>query len=169
MEASRPIHPGASAKTKLTIQDGRLHHKNRPVDTVKITTALKKFIEWLKEQDQPLLIGHNAKAFDCMFLLNALERTNLTTEFRGVICGFSDSFLMFMDHLPQRGTRFYNFKQEVLVEDLLGEEGAYGAHDAAEDVRVLQLLVDKQRVPYSLVKRHRFDVDHILQVLKQRH
>ena len=155
------ISRGAARITKITKQDGRLYHKNKPVDTLDITAALKEFIHWLNDQNKPILIGHNSKKFDCPFLLNALEDAELTAEFRNAISGFADTLPILKEHLPERRIEKKSFKLEYLMKDLLGDEGVYGAHDAAEDVRALQLLVTKQHIPHSLVEKHIFHVNDI--------
>uniref|UniRef100_A0AAV2KK95 exodeoxyribonuclease III n=1 Tax=Knipowitschia caucasica TaxID=637954 RepID=A0AAV2KK95_KNICA len=85
---------------------------------------------------RPLLVGHNARAFDVPVLLRALEQCGLREALQDCVEGAVDSLALARDLLQGQGG---SFRQGALVRRLLGEE--YTAHDALQDARALQRLV----------------------------
>ena len=118
------ISKAASNVTKLTVVNGQLHHKGNAVATLGINDAVQNFINFLKGIQKPVLVGHNIKTFDLIFLYNNLVKCDLWESFLSVVVGSVDTLLVFKKELPKR----HSYKQEVLVAELLQE--SYSAHNA---------------------------------------
>ena len=105
-----------------------------------------------------LLIAHNARSFDAKHLLNAVAACKEKHEFSQKVIGFSDSLTAFRERFPERKI----YTQESLAKDLLG--ATYNAHNALDDVRMLQKLVSRY-IPDELLLKHSFTVswyrDHL--------
>ena len=139
MEPTRPIPREASNVNKLTLVNGQLNYKMRPVETVPINQALQQFMEFLQGIPKPVLVAHNSKKFDLPFLKHYLKENDLWATFMSVVIGYVDSWIVFRQEFPNRSS----YKQVDLVKDLLGEE--YEAHAALADVRALQKLCELKK------------------------
>ncbi|KAJ0001073.1 hypothetical protein NQD34_006093 [Periophthalmus magnuspinnatus] len=132
---------GAMRATGLSVHKHRLYLHKRPVLCTPPTEALLAFLSFLhmcqKPTQRPLLVGHNARAFDVPVLLRALEGRGLRGALEDTVEGAVDSLALSRDMLRDRGVCSY--RQEALVRRLLGED--YTAHDALQDARALQRLV----------------------------
>ena len=84
------INSAASNVTGITKISNRLYLNGRPVQSVKISTALGEFSAWLHGLDKKIvLLAHNAK-FDAKHLHRALENNGLGSSF-GIVIGLADS------------------------------------------------------------------------------
>ena len=139
----------------LTVdEDGSLLRNGRPITGVKpIKDALIEFIDWLKTRKPCLLLAHNAKAFDGIWLIRAVEFNHLVVDFQEAVLGFSDTLRAFREGLPER--KVYNLP--TLVEDLL-PGFSYDAHNAQEDVQALHKLTDTKFLNTELLVKHSFTV-----------
>ncbi|XP_016350234.1 uncharacterized protein plex9.1 isoform X2 [Sinocyclocheilus anshuiensis] len=138
---------GASRVTSLTVDGPHLLFRHRPVPTVPHRRALSDFICFLKTFRRPFLVGHNSRRFDWPVLTRVLAQFDLLEEFAGVVSGCVDTLPLSreMFQLPR-------YSQQFLVQRFLQE--SYGAHDASEDVRMLQELYRVWRPSQELVKKH---------------
>ena len=89
------ISKAASNVTKLTVVNGQLYHKGNAVTTLDINDALQNFINFLKAIQNPVLVGHNIKTFDLIFLYNNLVKCELWESFLSATVGFVDTLLVF--------------------------------------------------------------------------
>ena len=96
--------------------------------------CLESFIDWLPTNS--VLYDHSAKRFDARFVMREMESLQLTPDFQEKCSGFVDPLPLLKNLYPDRK----NFKQETLVNDLLGTE--YQAHDSLADVMSLPALAD---------------------------
>lgn len=111
-----------------------------------------------KPPQRPLLVGHNARAFDVPVLLRALERRGLRGALEDAVCGAVDSLALSRDLLRDRGLS--SFRQGALVRQLLGED--YTAHDALQDALALQRLVLQGLKPRAEdLQRHTFSLGEV--------
>ena len=144
------IAPSATAVNKLSVHHGSLFYDGKPVTAVTLEVGLQQFLDWLQSFEVTcLLLAHNAKSFDAKHLLRALDETNKTKQFSELALGFSDTLPAFKELFPERKS----YSQENLAKDLL--QSTYNAHNALDDVQMLQELSAKFLSPL-LVKKHSF-------------
>ncbi|XP_073687426.1 DNA polymerase III PolC-type-like [Garra rufa] len=143
-----PMTEGASEVTGLTVDGPDLLFNQHPVQTVPHSQALSDFISFLKTLNRPFLVGHNSKHFDWPILTRVLDQFDLLEELESVVSGCVDTLSLSreMFQLPK-------YSQQFLVQHFLQE--SYGAHDATEDVRVLQKLYRVWKPSEELVKKHK--------------
>ena len=100
-------------------------------------TALLDFIEYLRQIDRPVLVGHNTMSFDIPVLYNYLNSrlSKLVAELSTVIAGCEDTLRTACRAFPKQEG---GYSQSNLVVKLLGV--TYSAHDAQEDTRTLKEL-----------------------------
>ena len=148
-----PLHgitPTAAAVNRLSVSHGRLFYDGKPVTAVQLDVAMQQFLNWLQSLTEPcLLLAHNAKLFDAKHLLKALEMSSKTEQFSEVVVGFCDTLPAFKELFPERKS----YSQENLVKDLL--ESTYNAHNALNDVQMLQELSEKF-LSAQVVQKHSF-------------
>ena len=85
-----------------------------------------------------ILVGHNAKNFDCKIIVNHLSQHKLFSRFKELCKGFSDSKLIFTHQYPDRKVNKLSYKQVDLCKDI--GNFCYEAHNSLEDVKALQKL-----------------------------
>ena len=148
-----PLHgitPTAAAVNRLSVSRGRMFYEGKPVTAVQLDVAIQKFLNWLQSLTEPcLLLAHNAKLFDAKHLLKPLEMSSKTEPFSEVVVGFCDTLPAFKELFPERKS----YSQENLARDLL--ESTYNAHNALNDVQMLQELSDKF-LSAQIVQKHSF-------------
>ena len=107
-----------------------------PVRAASEAELLESFVSWLENihLGKVVLAGHNALAFDSRVLLNAASRCSNPILF-WTVAGFANTLLGFRQEHP-------SLKQKCKLSDLAAHFGAgdFQAHNAAEDVRVLQKM-----------------------------
>ena len=104
---------------------------------------MSEFIAFLKTVKNPVLVGHNIKTFDLVFLYNNLIKCQLWENFLSTVAGFVETLHVFKKEFPRRGS----YKQDVFINDLLHE--AYSAHNALDDVKALQKLTELVKPAFS--------------------
>ena len=72
----------------------------KKVLTTSTKGALSDFITFSKGILNPVLVGHNIKSFDLLFLYNHLNRCQLWEVFLGIVAGFVDTLLVFKKEFP---------------------------------------------------------------------
>ena len=154
----RPISKEAADITKLTMCDGDLYHEGVKVAAIPIKQCLSQFIDWLKQYKNPVLVAHNGLYFDSKVITTTLKNTNMLDRFRAVVIGFADTLLYFRGEFPG----FKSYRQEALVKHFISEE--YGAHDATEDVKMLQKLTGDK--PETKLQPYSFSTDYIVKYLE---
>ena len=140
-----PITPSASDITGLEVRNGILYHHGKKVNTLSISVALDSFFSFLEKFNNVILVGHNIKTFDCPVLLEALESCRMIPKLTETVKGFLDTRILFKTVHPN----LHSYSQQSLAKTLLNM--SYNAHDALDDVLMLQSLVNK--VEFS-------DIDH---------
>ncbi|XP_062599938.1 uncharacterized protein LOC134261526 [Saccostrea cucullata] len=121
---------------RVSLHDNQMFCKGEKVESVTIQTALLDFIEFLKGFENPVLVGHNILSFDIPVLLHKLSEFHLKKEFLSTVHLCIDT-LKLARRLFKKDI-VGNYKQQTLVSVLLNKE--YAAHDAKEDVMLLQEL-----------------------------
>lgn len=144
---------GASKVTGLTVDNQVLLHHGQPVDTVPLRELLSSFITFLHSFHKPLLVAHNARSFDCPVLARALETCFLREGFLQVVSGFLDTLQICKELFA---FKLKKFSQEHLAVVFLSK--SYEAHNALEDVKVLQELYQKWSPSQALVHRCTFSL-----------
>ena len=165
----KPKQPIGSKVTEITGLDFRnnvMHHRGVAVEAVSVETCLKQFVEWLKKYHQVLLIAHNCKRFDSFRLMYQLRLTNnldLLASFTDVVCGFADTLpLLRTIHKGE----IVNCKQVTVAAHVLGSDFVYEAHNAKEDVLVLQKVLLSCKQPSSIMN-YSFSADAVLQEIER--
>ena len=149
----RPISPVASDVTGITVQNGRMFHNGKFVESSNITSALDAFIDFLSTIGSGIcLYGHNVKSYDCHILFNALEAVGKIKKFNTLVSGFLDTKLLFRSQHPGLSS----YTQQSLVTFFLQQE--YSAHNAMEDVSILQKLFVSHTIKEESKKKAFFSV-----------
>ncbi len=134
----RALTESATRVTGFTVRDDGLFLRGVPVETVPLDDALTSFIDFLRSFRRPVLLAaHSVSRFDAPVLSRVLRQLSLQQEFRQVVIGFLDTFLLSKN--LYRGLNSYS--QENLVRHFLGK--TYNAHNAVEDSRMLQELFNR--------------------------
>lgn len=150
-----PMEREASKVTGFRVRRQRLYQHHRPVLTNTLREVLVSFIAFLRMLGRPLVVGHNARRFDCPRLARALDQLDLRDQFQSSVSGCLDTLPLARDVLKERQLK--SFRQEELVRELLGVH--YKAHDALEDVRALQALYRVLQPSEELIHKHTFTLD----------
>ncbi|CAG2250117.1 unnamed protein product [Mytilus edulis] len=132
----------ASKITGITYSHGtnKMYVRGQIVEPVSLHKALLDFIHFLKEQNQPIILGHNICNFDIPVIVNKLKEYNLFSTFCKTVKGFIDTMKVARKYIPKHDVE--NFKQQTLVKQFVGEN--YLAHNAIEDVDSLKTLYDSK-------------------------
>lgn len=133
---SRPISKEASAATSLTFNGNSLCYQGKPVFAVPLKEALEKLLHFIESFNLSILVGHNIQNFDLPILRHHLECHKLLSQFSRDVTGFLDTLKISKKSL--KNLHLPNFKQETLVNTLLGEK--YDAYNAIVDVTALEKL-----------------------------
>ena len=75
--------------------------------------------------------------------------------------GFSDSLPIFKDKLPKRKKDKRSFSQSALASDFLDEKDIVVAHNAINDVKMLQALMKNINVENDLIIKHSQSINFI--------
>ncbi|XP_064092909.1 uncharacterized protein LOC135205741 isoform X2 [Macrobrachium nipponense] len=156
---TKPVHPRAQDVNGLKNENGTLMKRTsvkpltwKPLETLPMDKSLRKFLEWLEAIGPCFLVAHNA-TFDKKHFLYHVHMSGVHKEFKKSVLGFVNTLPFFRNTLPEFKTRGLGYRQEVLAKHLLQE--SYDAHDALEDVKVLQKLVQKVDVPKPDLLKHK--------------
>ncbi|XP_062576921.1 uncharacterized protein LOC134267321 isoform X2 [Saccostrea cucullata] len=145
---SQRISTAASQVTGLTVHGNVLHLNGTPVTSVSLQLALASFLAWLDDQKPCIFVGHNFLRFDLPRVLRNFEICHFLHALEPVVLGVVDTLLLFREVYP--GLEKYS--QEFLVTYFLNEN--YAAHNAEDDVLVLQKLVQHVKPCTEVLVRH---------------
>lgn len=149
--------------TQLSIHKGQMYYKNDPVETISLCGALLALLEFLRRLGKPvILVAHNGFRFDVPILIRDIRGTDLWTEFNEVVHGFVDTYQVLQKVLPQRKTDKLKFNQCDLARDILGPESAEGAHNALNDVTILQKIINKIPIPKEDLRNYAKSTSSVL-------
>lgn len=154
----RGIRSVISELTGISIERGKLYHKNKPVPSKDIKSALIDFLNYL-ESLQPgkvILVAHNAK-FDLRFVLHALEATSLTARFLQVCVGFICTLSLAEKKLPKSAKGPVDHKISGLLEFYYGEV-IVELHDSVTDVLALESIFHCMSEGLEELVPHSFNV-----------
>ncbi|CAG2241005.1 unnamed protein product [Mytilus edulis] len=93
----------ASKITGITYSHGtnKMYVRGQIVEPVSIHKALLDFIQFLKEQNQPIVLGHNICNFDIPVIVNKLKEYNLFSTFAETVKGFIDTMKVARKYIPK--------------------------------------------------------------------
>ncbi len=148
----KQIKQSASNTHKITYKYGVLKVDKKPVDAVFPEDGLNNFLDFICSVDNPVLIGHNIKLFDCPVLHNKLDG-DLWSRFKPKVIGYVDTLPVFKETFPGQPS----YSESELVKSLL--KHGYDAHNAMADVIALQELC--QLVGMQTMKKHAFSLDYV--------
>ncbi|XP_061195042.1 uncharacterized protein LOC133203237 [Saccostrea echinata] len=155
----KSITPTASEITGLSVRNGKLYHNNEEVTGISLMAALDSFLKFLEKYNNIILVGHNIKVFDCPVLFRALESCSMLSRFSRKVKGFMDTKLLFRISHPNLSS----YSQQNLAESLLA--CSYEAHNALEDILVLQKLLELVNLSDDKHKCATFSFDYAMNVL----
>lgn len=135
----RPITSTVTRITHLTVHDSILCYRDKPVPTLSLREGIAELLQFLQKHLHPVvLVGHNAKSFDAIYLSRAMLSLQVEEDFKGCLLGYADTLLLFRELYPGRKS----YSQSTLYTDLMG--GTYDAHNALDDCTALHHLVEAQ-------------------------
>lgn len=123
-------------KTGLTYIGGVLKHKGKAVESLPASDGLQRFLQFLSQFPDSILLGHNIQNFDLPVLIHQLSKYKLLKAFETAVTGYLDTLKLSRKAFPKADVG--NYKQQNLVQKLIGE--TYEAHNAIADVSSLQNL-----------------------------
>lgn len=115
---------------------GVLKHKGKAVESLPASDGLQRFLQFLSQFPDSILLGHNIQNFDLPVLIHQLSKYNLLKAFETAVTGYLDTLKLSRKAFPKADVG--NYKQQNLVQKLIGE--TYEAHNAIADVSSLQNL-----------------------------
>lgn len=162
VEPKAPINVSATKVTGITYDGTTMFKNGKPVSCYPLEHALSQFQIFLHKFNNPILFAHNCEKFDSVILCRAMQSVpNLKLE--ESFCGFCDTLHLLKTIVPHQ----QSYSQEALVDKILNEK--YAAHDALEDSRYLQKLVNSLENdvdPHYLSCT--FNVQYVFDVLGQK-
>lgn len=130
----RGISRGATNVTGFVVSGSRLYRYGDPVPTIPLRDLLIRFLAYLVQFHNPILVAHNAKWFDAPVLMRVLAENGLQQDFKQIVHGFLDTLQLSKQIYPS----LPGYSLEALVNQFLGQH--FDAHNAVEDAKVLQRL-----------------------------
>ncbi|KAJ8665908.1 hypothetical protein QAD02_007570 [Eretmocerus hayati] len=143
---TKEMSPQASEVTGITTWNGEMYVNNKKVLTMSARDALYSFLSYLKMLGRPtILVAHNGAKFDAPRVIKLAEDVGLLKELEIFVKGFCDSKAVFHSLLPDRAKSKpkKSFKQPDLVSEYLDPCDVLEAHDALNDVIMLEKLLRK--------------------------
>lgn len=140
-----PISTTAQHITGIVWNGSDMTVHGRPLPALSIGTALLEFCDWLQKRQNVFLISHNGRKFDFPILVTSFISVGKLENFFQCTAGLIDSLPLFRKYFPEQTS----YKQEDLVSKLL--HTSYGAHNATEDVSMLQKLLVFSSLPSKAV------------------
>ncbi|CAC5399214.1 unnamed protein product [Mytilus coruscus] len=137
-----PIGSWALENTHLNYDNKSLtlYYKGEKVTSKKPHDALEDFVEFLKSFSRPIILAaHFCHQFDAQILYKQLVDHQLWEDFSSIVNGFADTCLMFQKLKPS--LKYH--KLDALASKCLPAE-TYSLHNAVDDTRILNSLVEKQ-------------------------
>ncbi|XP_023246840.1 uncharacterized protein LOC111643363 [Copidosoma floridanum] len=145
IKPAQKISEEASGVHGLRLTDGVLQLHGKPVLTISLSEALLAFYEFLCLFKKPcILTAHNC-AFDRPRLMAAFEKVFMTKHFQSIVHGFCDT-LRITRRITGKNSKGSN-KLETLAQ--LFDISCNKAHDALQDVVMLQQVVEKLKIKNS--------------------
>ncbi|XP_043289283.1 uncharacterized protein [Venturia canescens] len=139
---TREISAQASDVTGLVKRSNVLYLHNEPVISLTEIDAMEGFFQFLnKIEKKIILVAHNCFSFDSGALIDVIQRLGLLSKFTQSVIAFADTLPLFKIKLKNKRDSKASYKQNVLAEEYLGTNASVGAHNAVNDVKVLQQLV----------------------------
>ncbi|KAJ8666657.1 hypothetical protein QAD02_008319 [Eretmocerus hayati] len=133
---------GAAEVTGIQIFDQRMFVHDQEVSTVSPREGFMQFLFYLKSLKKPvILLAHNNFKFDANRIISLAKSLDLESELKLFVKGFCDSIPLFESILPERKKAKVSFKLEILAKDFLPREDILQAHNALNDVLILQQLI----------------------------
>ncbi|KAK0177111.1 hypothetical protein PV328_001190 [Microctonus aethiopoides] len=143
IKPEREFSSQASKFTGLHLKDNNLFYKCNLLISHSKLDAAKSFLQFLESINNTIiLIAHNCFKFDCPALLDFLRNEGLLNEFSKLVAGFADSLPLLKLKLKNKLGAKVSYRQEVLAEEFLDSHLLSNAHNAANDVDVLQKLIE---------------------------
>ena len=138
--------------------EDKLYYRGTEVEAVGQEKGLKQFLAWCSLfSNKIVLYVHYARRFDSRIFLKSCINADLIAQVKEVILGFSDTLPIFKDLLPKRSS----YRQSSVAEDVL--KRSYNAHNALDDVVILQELCKKLHVQEKIFLSHSLSVEWVLQ------
>lgn len=128
----------------LTFTYGKLRVNNVVVNSIKLELALERFVKFLSEIENCVLVAHNAH-FDARFFVNNLKKfPTLLEHAQNVVLGFVDTLRMFRILYPKKDNpKLDNYKLISIVKFMLDENYIFEEHNAVGDIQALKDVVKK--------------------------
>lgn len=134
----------ASELTGIKICNDEMYVNEVPVTTFLPREAFISFLYFLKRRKKPcILVAHNGYRFDIPRLCNLAKALNLFNELVLFVKGVCDTLPLFRNLLHERKVKKESFKQADLARDFLDKTDNMNAHNALNDVLVLEKLLYK--------------------------
>ncbi|XP_015110093.1 three prime repair exonuclease 2-like [Diachasma alloeum] len=150
---TNPIPQIVKNITGITVINNKMFARGRPVTGVTRVVAVRTFIKFLRSfGEKVILVAQNGFKFDGPLLCGILNREKMMAQFQDIVIGFSDPLPLFRHHLPGRRECGKTYGLVSLANDYLG--GSSGAHDAMNDVVMLEKLILNEIIPTN--------VDHLV-------
>ncbi|XP_034936071.1 uncharacterized protein [Chelonus insularis] len=131
------INPKASEVHGLTGSCGELFYHGKRLETLPLNCVMSEFHHFLGSFGKPcLLVAHNCN-FDKPCLIRAMAETGMIPTFQKFVIGFSDTLPIFRSLLNRRTQT----SQVELAKEFLNDVSTDEAHNAIEDVQILEKLV----------------------------
>lgn len=127
----------------------RMHESNPAVN---LYQALEWFINYLQSHSNVVLLGHNAKSFDCHVLINAARSRRMLKRLESVFNQCVDTLLVIRELYPNLGLKNkkvtkdkkHPYKLENLALEYAGAEVDISQlHDASVDAEALEIITTK--------------------------
>ena len=145
-----PINPKASEITSIYYDKDSniMTHRDQQVQHLPTHTILEGLLEFLSKVNSPVIVSHNGKRFDFIFLYRAAMSCELLTRFR-------DTLDTFMDTLPLSRT-VLNYYRSLRLERIYKRmfKETFPSHDAEEDTKALR------RITHGILERSDMDELH---------
>ena len=156
------ISSKVSELTHIFVRDNKMFYLGQEVEAVSIDQCVSQFIKWCDEVvgGKVVLIAHNCKTFDAKKIVFHVSKCNKIDRFEQFVSGFADTLPMFRK-MYKGSKELKNFKQTTLVQYLL--KATYNAHNACDDSKSLQDLVENSKADKKDILAHSFSVSAVVQ------
>lgn len=126
----------------LQMVDGQLQLRGVNVRATSLNSAMKAFVEFLQKQQKRItLVAHNGFRFDFPLIYLALRHFNLLQPFGEVVCGFTDTLVIFRSDkaIKERELKLsLAFLAKKYLPNCMPEE----AHEALSDCITLETICE---------------------------
>ncbi|XP_062616800.1 uncharacterized protein LOC134278504 [Saccostrea cucullata] len=143
----------AERATGIVFDGTSLYMRGKRVGAIPIKEALDNFLQWLKKFRDVVLVAHNGRVFDSRALYSAINKCNLQKVFRETVTAFVDSLSVMRKNVP----KLPSYKQKCLARHFSLPD--YNAHDAIDDVLMLERIICAANLSSSTVMKHSYSSD----------